>query len=245
MDLELYLRVLWRFKLLIAAGFLVAAGLAFLSVVRVSPGGSPALSYREDEVWVGRAMLLLTEQGFPVGRASFETEEEGMNAGRTGELSPIYARLATSDAVRSLVLAEGPIDDTTEYIEVTPVLANPWNSNSAPLPILQINSYATTPERAKELTKREIHAFQQYLASEQDANKIPRETRVLVTEMQTALPPELLTARSKTLPVVVFMTIMLGFIGLAFLCENLRPRVRVAAEEGSVAPVADLARRSA
>ena len=231
MDLELYLRVLWRFKLLIAAGFLVAAGLAFLSVVRVSPTSSPAFSYREDEVWVGRA--------------SFETEEEGMNAGRTGELSPIYARLATSDAVRNLVRAEGPIDDETEYIEVAPVLANPWNSNSAPLPILQINSYATTPERAKELTRREIHAFQQYLAGEQEANKIPEETRVLVTEMQTALPPELLTARSKTLPVVVFMTIMLGFIGLAFLGENLRPRVRVAAEEASVAPVADLARRSA
>ena len=128
------------------------------------------------------------------------------------------------------------------------MLSNPWNSNSSPLPIVQVNSYATTPERAKELTKRQIDAFRRYLAREQEANAIPEEKRVLITEMQTAMPAELLTGRSKTLPVVVFMTVMLGFVGLAFLLENLRPRVRPALEVSRAvapAPVADLTRRTA
>ena len=44
----------------------------------------------------------------------------------------------------------------------------------------------------------------------------------------------LLEGRSKTVPIVVFLTVMLAVIGLAFILENLRPRVR---------PVADVADR--
>ena len=68
MDLKLYLRVLWRFRILMAAGALLAATLAFLSFVRVDPGGSPLLSYRDDEQWVTYSMLFVTQQGFPWGR---------------------------------------------------------------------------------------------------------------------------------------------------------------------------------
>ena len=34
----------------------------------------------------------------------------------------------------------------------------------------------------------------------------------------------MLEGRSKTIPIVVFLTVMLAFVGLAFILENLRPR---------------------
>ncbi len=40
----------------------------------------------------------------------------------------------------------------------------------------------------------------------------------------------LLEGRSKTVPIVVFLTVMLAVIGLAFILENLRPRVRPVAD---------------
>ena len=48
MDFRLYGRVLWRFRLVIAIGLLLALVLAFLSVVRVNSHG---LSYRDTRLW--------------------------------------------------------------------------------------------------------------------------------------------------------------------------------------------------
>ena len=248
MDIELYLRVLWRFRFLMVAGFLLALSLAFLSVVRVSPGGSPTFSFREDEEWVSRALLLVTEEGFPLGQTRLESEEESSvsMAARFAELATIYARLATSDQVRSIMLQKGPIDEDKELIEAAAVLSNQWNSNSPPLPLIAISAYATSDTRAAELALRATAAFRQYLAAEQDANKIPAKNRVVVAEVNRSVPPEVLAGRSKTLPVVVFLTIMMGVIGIAFLIENLRPRVRAPrADEATVTPLPDSTRRTA
>ena len=45
MDLELYLRVLWRFRLVMVTGLLLASTLALLSYMRVSFEGTPRLEY--------------------------------------------------------------------------------------------------------------------------------------------------------------------------------------------------------
>jgi hypothetical protein len=247
-DIELYLRVLWRFRWLMIAGFLLAVALAFLSVVRVSPGGSPTFSFREDEEWVSRALLLVTEHGFPLGQTRLEGEEDTSvsMAARFAELATIYARLATSDQVRDLMLQKGPIDEDKELIEAAAVLSNQWNSNSPPLPLISISAYATTGKRAEELALRATAAFRQYLAAEQDANEIPVKNRVVVSEVNRSVPPEVLAGRSKTLPVVVFLTIMLAVVGIAFLIENLRPRVRTPrADAATVTPLPDSTRRTA
>jgi fructose-specific phosphotransferase system IIC component len=58
-----------------------------------------------------------------------------------------------------------------------------------------------------------------------------------VTVVQHADKARLLSGRSKTLPIVIFMTIMIAVIGLSVLLENLRPRVRpVAAEQKGARP---------
>jgi hypothetical protein len=48
------------------------------------------------------------------------------------------------------------------------------------------------------------------------------------------------------LPLVVFLTIMTAVLGLAFVLENIRPRVRaVSSPEAPLAPPAPVPRRSA
>src|SRR4029077_17283400 len=64
-DFRLYGRVLWRFKIIVVAGFVLALVLALLSVVRVSSHG---LSYRESQLWSAKMRLQVTQSGFPEGR---------------------------------------------------------------------------------------------------------------------------------------------------------------------------------
>ena len=70
MDLQLYFRVLWRFRFLMAIGLLAALALSALSLVSVGPSG---VSYRQQEVWSSSAKLLVSQDGFPEGRSITET----------------------------------------------------------------------------------------------------------------------------------------------------------------------------
>ena len=74
MDLQLILRVLWRFKLLVGIGVVLAFVLAFLSYYKVSPGGDPMLEPRQSESWESLSTIFVTSRGFPWGS--------------TGEVSP-------------------------------------------------------------------------------------------------------------------------------------------------------------
>ena len=65
MDFQLYGRVIWRFRLLVVVGFLVASAFAVLSVARVSSDG---VSYRQQELWSSTTRLGVTQVGFPWGR---------------------------------------------------------------------------------------------------------------------------------------------------------------------------------
>jgi hypothetical protein len=51
--------------------------------------------------------------------------------------------------------------------------------------------------------------------------------------------------RKKTTPIVVFLTVLLAAIGLAFVLENLRPRIRALAAEEEQQALAAGARRPA
>ena len=115
-DFQLYARVLWRFRLLVVCGLLLATTLALLSVVRVSPDG---LKYRQTELWSSTTRLIVTQQGFPWGRLlaedpslSAEAAAQPRDSARRPEPAQqsavLYAELATSDPVRKLMRRDGP-----------------------------------------------------------------------------------------------------------------------------------------
>ena len=184
--------------------------------------------------------LLVTEPDFPIGRSVFEEEVPPVGTDRPQtytpkfapstrfiELANIYAELVTGDEVRELMLRDGPIRG---IVEATPLVAT--NGSDAPLPMLSIRGLASTPEGAMLVARRANKAFQQFLDIQQDRGGVPASQRAVLTQVRQPSPATtvMLEGRSKTVPIVVFLTVMLAVIGLAFILENLRPRVRPVAD---------------
>lgn len=233
MDLVLFLRVVWRFKALVAAGVLLAFALAFLSVVNVSPRGEPRFAFRQQQVWADAVTLLVAPQRFPWGGSALP---QGTDPALFAQLATIYANLATSDAVKQIVLRGGHVDFAKEPMLAVVVPYSTQSSNSPPLPLITLEAQAATKERAMELVKREANAFLEFLRHQQTEGGIPQRQRVQVSIVKGD-QIRLLEPRSKTVPLMVFMLVMIATFGLAFMLENLRPRARVApAEEVRRAP---------
>jgi hypothetical protein len=254
MDLKLYFSVLWRFKWLVAPGILLAIALAILSFAQPNfSGKGPLLKPRQGQQWVSYSELFVTPEGFPWGEVVSGTPVKPTKASRdkapTGDpnrfsnLAVLYAHLATSDPVRALLLKGGP---TYGEIDAAPVLAGDSNLASA-LPLIRIAGIADTEKHAVDLVVRTAEAFKQFLAREQVANKIPEGNRVRVTVIKRADKPQLFAGRSMTLPMVVFIAVMILISGLCFILENMRPRKRprTIAAAADEAPVGDPARLSA
>ena len=90
MDLYLYARVLWRFRLLVLAGLALAIALATLSVLRIGPDG---VSYRDSRLWAADMKIAVTQRGCPECRLYAQYSSRGSDdfdarlAGTTGHRS--------------------------------------------------------------------------------------------------------------------------------------------------------------
>ena len=81
MDIARLLQVVWRFRLLVACGFALATIVALHSYVSISFSGGPKLKYREDPVYLSASAVLVTQAGFPWGRAILDDEMKVLAAG--------------------------------------------------------------------------------------------------------------------------------------------------------------------
>src|SRR4051812_44189213 len=129
MDLRLFFGVVWRFRLLVALGFVIATGLAVVSAAHVRfDGFQPQLSYRGEQLWVSHETILVSQTGFPIGQSVFnevvpvkiangntitgngnDYVPRYADAGRFAELAVLYARLTNSDPVEHLIFAKGRV----------------------------------------------------------------------------------------------------------------------------------------
>jgi hypothetical protein len=239
-DLQLFARVLWRFRFVVLIGLGLALAAAFLLFVRVEldrTTGELDLIYREDEEWAATTTLLVTQRGFPWGRSVLDTGEdeavettpspdqsqsqEFADSTRFSTLALLYARLATSAAVRDHMLRDGPVDGE---IEANPVMLA--ESSSLTLPLVELTGTAGTPGEALALTRRATSAFELFLSDRQAANAIPPAERVIVTVVDRPVEAELARPRPLTLSLVVFLGVILATLGLVLALENLWPRAR-------------------
>src|SRR5579884_443478 len=211
MDLNLYLRVIWRFRVLVVLGVLLAVALAGLTMFKVSSKG---LHYRQHETWASQAVLLITQSGFPQGRSVYPSH--------FADLAAFYAKLAGSDAVIQLMEQQS---HPAGVIGAAPVTIGS-GSKTSPLPLLAITGEAAHPRAARKTAAAGAKAFITYLTRQQNAAGIPPKQRVLVQVMNQPSQASLVQGRKKTIPIVVFLTVLIATLGLAFILENLRPRVR-------------------
>ena len=241
MDLRLYLRVLARHKLVLVVGLVLALVLAVLSYYRVDAiGMPPSLEPRKAEIWQSQASVFLTESGFPAGRRTnpLVTKQVGgqtvtvprYNApGSFTGLSPLYARLAVSDEVRRRIAKKGP-----PFGQFTAAPSVEGTSGlQVPLPIVSLFGKATSANGARVTVARGLAVFLTYVAERQSAAGIPKNQRVQLRVLNAPQPAVLLEPRKKTLPIVVFLGVMIAAIAIAFVLENAsrsRAPVEVVAE---------------
>jgi hypothetical protein len=227
MDFALYVRVLWRFRLLVLLGLLLAVTLAVLSLVSIGTNG---VNYRQSELFASNTRLLVTQTGFPEGRlygqVQTDVTQSGpsvVDPGRFNNLAVLYSQLAESDAVRLRMLRDGPIRGE---IIATPVVAG--GEFKTQLPMIDLTAIATTPGRAVRLARRSANALSTYIRDQQRASHVPVADRAVIQPVVRPGKVELFQPRSKTMPIVVFVAVMFVTVGLVFILENLRPRLREA-----------------
>jgi hypothetical protein len=252
MDIQLLLRVLGRFRVLIAGTFALAVLLAFISYVRVDLShGYPRLSYRQSEGWVAYSQLLVTQPGFAFGSTLVnpaQRDSSGWSGGfqqvqaqaepRLTTLASLYSRLVLSDGYLRILLKKGPVHGT---VSAAPLTAP--GTNDSFLPIVNITANSTSEPAALDLARRASMALRTYLRQQQSANAIMPDERVQLRVLLNAGHPELIAPRKKTLPLIAFFTVMIAGIALALVLENMRPRVRKV--EPNAVQLPDLSQRSA
>jgi hypothetical protein len=237
MDLGLYMRVVWRFKYIVALGFMAAIGLVVLATFHVSfVGHSPKLSYRKPELFRSDATVFVTQPGFPWGSTITKYLPGNITTGkpsvpvadpnRLSSLTALYAQIATSN---QLGVLDVPPDSKVEKVSVTALPAPPY-SNPAILPLIDIQALAQSPVAAQQLAGHAAASFHAWLDRQQNQSGIPANQRVTMQVINSGTKPIVAVGRSKTLPGVIFITIMSATFGLIFVLENLRPRVRTIAQ---------------
>lgn len=236
MDLALYARVIWRFRLIVLAGLLLAVVLALLSYVHVSlKGGSPSLTYRQAELWQSDTRILIRPPGFPQGRAvvplssipgssavgpSTSTGAEVV-ATDLSRLAVYFAGLANGDAVQRILARNKSLRGA--------MTASPYidPATKSPQPVLILSGVASTPEMASRVAAKAAVAFRRYFNRLATNAKINPEDRVQLSVLNQPSGAQLIAKRKKTVPIFVFLTVMIAAVGLAFVLENLRPRMRL------------------
>ena len=241
MDLSLVARVMWRFRRLLLAGVALAALLALATVFKVTlADGSPKLEYRQKEMWISYGRLLVTQSGFPQGRSDLGGAEEAEVGGKPAqefadsvrfvELATLYSKLATTEKVRRMLFADGPIEGA-DAVAVVP------QENE---PLIEVSATADSRAGAVLLATRQIDALRTFIAQEQRDNRIAPPNRIALDLVERPGAPALLqeqantwiiAPRSPIKPALVFLTVCGLFFGLAMMLENARPRLRPVASE--------------
>jgi hypothetical protein len=196
-DIPTVYRVLGRFKVLIAAAFVLAIVLALLSYVKVDVNNGVKFKYRTNETWASSTQLLVSGPDL-------------IYEDRYVPQAQLFAKFALGDRVRALMLRDGPIHG---LLDAGPLPAT--SSSDEFLPIVNIVGYARSRDGAMALADRDARALKQFINQRQ---------RVYLTVVKHG-PAQLTSPRSKTLPVLVFLLVMAAGIGLAFVLESVRPRI--------------------
>jgi hypothetical protein len=250
MNLLRHIDVIWRGRVIIAIGLVVATLMATFALFKVSDGG---LSYRKPETWASSTKLLITQPGFPWGRSVLPSTADGQSqtttagqdsAAPTGRdqkgrevtfadpsrfayLAWIYSHFLMGDEVRTTI----PHKPAGMEILADPLTAG-GNLSAATLPLIGLLTRANTKTDAVRLNADVTSALENYLREQQDATKTPTSDRVVVSTVDRA-EPVLVKGHSPDLGVIAFLMVMAASVGVIYLRENIRMGRRAMAEGGA------------
>jgi hypothetical protein len=230
MDLYLYARVLWRFRLLVVAGLAMALALATLSMLRIGPDG---VSYRDSRLWSANMKVAVTQRGCPECRlyAQYSSSAADPTSTPVSPGQPVTdpARLATLARYYAQVITSDPVRIRAERSgAVGKLIATPIRDDQSGviLPYIDLVSISTSAEGAMKYVDASVRALSAYLLQQQRANHVEAADRVIIEPIIRPDGASVFRPRPKTMPIVVFLAVMFATVGLAFVLENARPRVR-------------------
>ena len=238
MDLNLYFRVLWRFRLIVVLGLVLAVTVAFASMAKVGSDGS--ISYRQQPTWQGTTRLFVTQQGFPWGRTILPGDPTSVPTTATSSgiqfadptrlagLSVYYAELINGDLIQRQIRKSVPSGSVLSATAVTDPTTN------IPLALVDVTSVAHTAAQAARVSRAGATLFQSYIAHQQTSARIPPKQRVLLQVVSTKAT--VIAGRKKTLAILGFLAVLIATIALAFVLENLRPRIQAVAPVTAAPP---------
>ncbi len=114
------------------------------------------------------------------------------------------------------------------------------DDNNVGLPLIQISSFAFQNTSAVTRAKRQADAFIGYIASEQAQNNLLPKNRVVLEIVKGPTRPSVVVPRKITLPVVVFLSMLIVTGALILTLENrARGRRRAEGQLADDVPVID------
>jgi hypothetical protein len=237
MDLNQYLSVFWRHRLIVACGIALALALALLTLVKVDLSNGLKLSYRGNQLWASSATVFVTQQGFPLGRSIYDEVLPVKSPGDTtyvpryadpsrfSSYAQLYAQLTSSDLLRSEMPRNAPPrGSVTATASVDP--RNP----GIVLPLVQIQGNGPTAQDARHATTWATNALLTYIRKQQTTNKIAPDKRVILRILDNPSTPTLLAGRSKTRPTFVFLAVLTACAALVFILVNRKRQPRPVTE---------------
>jgi hypothetical protein len=185
------------------------------------------VTYRSPEIFQAKELLLVSQTGFPWGRATptvgdtSKVDPAGAVAAqnRLTSFAVLYAQLANSDPVRRILLRGGFVK--RKDINALPVIQS-YSSVGPLLPLIEIDGNAPSKAAAISIARRETAAFLEYLQQQQQTAKIPPSQRVVVQLLNRAETAQIVQGRKKTMSVLVFMVVLLGACMAALIRDNLQ-----------------------
>lgn len=245
MDFKLFLGVLKRYKRVVIAGAVLAVVLSLLSYGTPGlKGGKPVIIPRGSEVWQGNGEVLISQAGFPYGRAESQvvpgkgttTPPEVIgDPGYLSNLSSIYAALADGTYVQHQVAMETHVRLCPQTASATGspsttsgpgtcasvvAAAVPQPDTGASLPLITMTSSAPTASEAAKLAATTISVLRRDVTKEQVAANTPVDQRVELQTIMNGAPATLIKGHSKSTSILVLFALISASIGLAFILNN-------------------------
>ena len=213
MDIGLYVDVVRRHRRVAIVGVTLTLLAAFFSYFTVSSSG---LGHRTPLTYISNATLLVTEKGFPYGRAA--SNNDPVDLTRYQYLATLYANMATSDAVKRLVKRHGKLVGERTYG------AAPGRSpdGTTALPVVVISAFDSSASGARALADQVASALRIVLERNQAIAGIKPAARVLLTTVDSGADAKVFEPRRPTEPIIIALLGLMLTFGLIFLLENLR-----------------------
>ena len=207
MELRDLAGIVRRRWLVALVGLVLAIGLGFVTYLK-----------RSDNSYTSTTTVFVTQQGFPF--ASPTTSGTGVNPGELSTLAFLYAQIAQSDSILRSIGA--PFNS----ISATVATSGAFGSGNA-LPFINLTGTATTAGEAQQLATSVTSALRRYVIAGEQAANTPAGQRVDLQVLNAAPRGKPVAARTRVviLPGVVFLTVILVFLGFIFMLENMsKPR---------------------